>query len=86
MCVGLKEKYADASIYVSVTGVASQPLPGSGYEIDKETGQVYVAIWFGAFYQFQTVLKPSSQIDERNEIRDLAVEFIIEKILELIEN
>jgi len=83
MCYGLQKLYPFAAIYVAVTGVASFPATND-YIIDKEVGQIYVSIYYNHIYEFNTIIKSTSQNDPRNEIRDLTVEYIMEKILEVI--
>ncbi|QIL42333.1 CinA family protein [Pedobacter sp. HDW13] len=82
MCVGLRKLYPDTAIAVAVTGVAS--LPTTEYFIDKEVGQIYVSIWYKAFHHFETVIRANETDDQRNEIREKAVEFILGKIEEIV--
>lgn len=83
MCRGLRELYPDASLYITITGVAS--LPTNDYNIDKEVGQIYVTICYKEiFHQFNTVLKSDDSIDQRNDIRDKAVEYVFQTILNII--
>lgn len=83
MCLGLKELYPEASIQVSVTGVASKPADDT-YKIDKVVGQIYVTIFYEEkLYRYATVITPKNE-DDRNSIRMQAVVFIIERVLDTI--
>ncbi len=84
MCESLRKIYPDASIAVAVTGVAS--IPTTDYIVEREVGQIYVAIWYKAFHQFETVIKANGTDDQRNEIREKAVEYILGKIEEVVGN
>jgi len=72
MCGGLKALYPGVSIYVTVTGVASAPAPGSGYILNKKVGQVYVTVFYkNEFHEFPKLIKPEEGGNyTRNEIRE----------------
>ena len=83
MLTGLIKLDLDASIYVSVTGVASAPV--NTYQLTKPVGQVYVAISYkNKIYSFETILQPEEATDPRNQIREKAVSYIFDKIYEVI--
>ena len=82
MLLGLIEMGLGADIYVTVTGAASAKDPNSNYRQVAEQGQIYVAIQvkddvkYFDFRFFDT---------ERNIIREKTVDFILDKILEMVE-
>lgn len=81
MVEGLLNLSTGADILVAVTGVASKPVT-KDYVVDKPVGQIYVAIAFkGTIYEFNHQLGDG----ERNIIREKAVAYIFERILELID-
>jgi PncC family amidohydrolase len=83
MCYGLKKVYPDASIHVAVTGVASTPV--NDYVVNKKEGQVYVSILYNEFMsEFENLIDPGNSGDKRNSIRNKTVEFIFEKIEQVI--
>jgi nicotinamide-nucleotide amidase len=83
MTNGLKKLYPKANIFVSITGVASKPDNDNDYEIDpkNKVGQIYVSICYNnEIFERETVLDGR----ERNIIREQAVEYILDSILEII--
>jgi nicotinamide-nucleotide amidase len=80
MAKGLEALQLGADIYVAITGVASLPVNGSDYEVNKPVGQVYVAICYkGRCQEFETVINEEG----RNPIRQAAVKFALEKVREV---
>ncbi|RYY41687.1 MAG: CinA family protein [Chitinophagaceae bacterium] len=80
MAYGLTRLYPGAEVFVAVTGVASEPV--GPYEIDKEVGQVYLSIYYkNTMHEHGEILRAGN--NTRNEIRERAVELILEKILVL---
>lgn len=82
MTNGLKKLYPKANIFVSITGVASKP-DNNDYEIDpkNKVGQIYVSICYNnEIFEKETLLDGG----ERNIIREQAVEYILDSILEII--
>lgn len=85
MVEGLSKLGFDASIYVAITGIASQPV--TDYKIKGEVGQIYVSVLYnGILFNFQEVLISDSEMDTRNQIREKAVAFIFEKIVTIVQN
>lgn len=83
MVKGLANLGLNASIYVAVTGVASEAI--NDYKLTKPVGQIYVAILFeDQLYTFETLLQPDSNKASRNIIREKAVYFIFDKVIEVI--
>lgn len=83
MVKGLANLGLNASIYVAVTGVASEAI--NDYKLTKPVGQIYVAILLeDQLYTFETLLQPDSNKASRNIIREKAVYFIFDKIIEVI--
>jgi nicotinamide-nucleotide amidase len=89
MTEGLLKIYPEADIFVAVTGVASPST--DRYKVDKEPGQIYVAIFYrGKMYEKQTIIQiQGSDRDElketdRNIIRKKAVDYIFQVITEII--
>lgn len=82
MCIGIKKLYPEASIHVAVTGVAS--LPSNNYPINKEVGKIYISIFFDRMYEFETTIHATQNSDDRTEIREKTVEYIFDKIIEII--
>lgn len=83
MTNGLKKLYPIASIFVSITGVASLPKDDSEYKIDvkNELGQIYVSISYNdKMFEKSIVLNGG----ERNVIREQAVEYILDSIMEIV--
>ena len=79
MVIGLKEIFPSIDIHVAVTGVASPST--STYLVDKKVGQIYVSIFYkDQLYKLDTVI-PS---EERNEIRQLTVYYILDNILSIV--
>lgn len=79
MCEGLMHLYPNEKLYVAVTGMASKP--GIEYPGKAEVGEVFVVINYnGNLYPYQTKLDDLG----RNSIREKTVEFIIDKILDLL--
>ena len=83
MVKGLSKLGLGASIYVAVTGVASESV--NDYKLSKEVGQIYVAVLLeNQLYTFDTIIRPEKDQDSRNEIRERTVGFIFDKIVEII--
>ena len=83
MVRGLANLGLNSDIYVAVTGVASESV--TAYKVTKPIGQIYVAILFkNKLSTFETILKTDSQEDSRNEIREKTVEFIFDKVVEVV--
>jgi len=83
MVRGLANLGLNSDIYVAVTGVASASV--TAYKVIKPIGQIYVAILFkNKLSTFETILKTDSQKDSRNEIREKTVEFIFDKVVEVV--
>src|SRR5690606_36758938 len=83
MVRGLANLGLNSDIYVAVTGVASESV--TAYKVTKTIGQIYVAILFkNKLSTFETILKTDSQEDSRNEIREKTVEFIFDKVVEVV--
>lgn len=83
MVKGLANLELSASIYIAVTGVASEAV--NNYKLTKPVGQIYVAILFEEqLYTFETLLQPENTSDPRNQIREKTVCYIFEKIFEII--
>ncbi len=83
MVKGLANLGLNASIYVAVTGVASEAI--NDYKLTKPVGQIYVAILFeDQLYTFETLLQPDSNKASRNQIRETAVGYIFDKIIEVV--
>lgn len=83
MVKGLANLGLNASIYVAVTGVASEAI--NDYKLTKPVGQIYVAILLeDQLYTFETLLQPDSNKASRNIIREKAVYFIFDKVIEVI--
>jgi len=81
MVEGLRNAYHNSSIYIAVTGVASPSTPQ--YHVDKPLGQMYVCCWMnGKVHEFNEIMTGS----DRNEIRQQAVNYMMEIVCELIEN
>lgn len=81
MVYGLMKVYPSASIHVAITGVAS--VPTNDYKVDKEVGQIYVAIHYNNhLYKFDKIIKDT----DRNQIREKAVQFILNSVTEIIAN
>lgn len=79
MVYGLTKVSPSADIYVAVTGVAS--LPTNNYKINKEVGQIYVAIYYGnCIYKLDTIINDP----DRNIIRAKTVEFIFNSIKNIL--
>ncbi|EJL59264.1 CinA family protein [Flavobacterium sp. CF136] len=96
MAYGLTKIYPSADIFVAVTGVASAPK--NGYKLDKEVGQIYIAVYhknkmneLGKIID-QNDIKRISDIakqnnvekTKRNIIRELTVQSIFDFILSVI--
>jgi nicotinamide-nucleotide amidase len=80
MVLGLQEVFPDASIYVAVTGVASPSTPE--YPVNKPVGQVYVSIIYkDEMHSLETRISAT----ERNDIRRLTVDYILDNVRSLIE-
>jgi len=85
MVKGLSELGLDASIYVAITGIAS--LPVTDYNVSGEVGQVYLSILYnGKIFSFQKVMQSAFSEDNRNQIRQKAVEFAFECVVEVVGN
>lgn len=82
MCMGIRQLYPGVSIYVAITGVASKPT--NDYTINKQVGQIYISVFYDKLYQYQSIILPNDSGDSRNQIRDEAVECIMEFIKKLI--
>ncbi|MNQ34378.1 Nicotinamide-nucleotide amidohydrolase PncC [compost metagenome] len=83
MTNGLKKLYPKANIFVSITGVASLSTNNYGIDNKNEVGQIYVSISYkNEMFERNIILDGK----ERNIIRLQAVEYIIDSILEIIEN
>ncbi len=83
MVKGLSNLGLDSDIYVAITGVASESV--NEYKITKQVGQIYVAILFNnKLHTFETILQPETKENSRNKIREKAVDFIFDKITEII--
>lgn len=83
MLSGLSKLDFDASIYIAVTGVASASV--NTYQLTKPVGQVYIAISYkDKTYSFEIILQPNDDTDPRNQIREKAVSYIFDKIIEVI--
>lgn len=83
MVKGLSNLGLNSDIYVAVTGVASESV--NEYKLTKEIGQIYVAILFkGELFTFETVLKPDTPNNSRNQIREKTVRFIFDKVKAVI--
>lgn len=81
MTVGLKKLYPEANIFVSITGVASLSTNSYGIDSKNEVGQIYVSIDYkNQNFEKKTILEGG----ERNKIREQAVEYILDLILEII--
>lgn len=80
MVNGIINLFPSADLYVAVTGVASASV--NDYYLDKAVGQIYVVIMYkGSFYNFSDIILKN----ERNLIREGAVEVIFNYILEILE-
>src|SRR5690554_4493088 len=83
MVKGLANLGLNASVYVAVTGVASEAV--NDYKLTKPVGQIYVAVLFDdQLHTFETLLQPDSSKASRNPIREKTVYFIFEKVMEVI--
>jgi len=83
MVNGLANLGLNSDIYVAVTGVASASV--NVYKVTKPVGQIYVAVLFkNQLSTFETVLKSDFEKDSRNEIREKAVGFIFDKVVEVV--
>lgn len=80
MVDGIVTLFPTADLYVAITGVASASV--NKYYLDKAIGQIYVVIMYkNLFYNFSEIILKN----ERNLIRDGAVEAIFNYILEVLE-
>jgi len=80
MVDGIVNLFPSADLYVAITGVASASV--NKYYLDKPIGQIYVVIMYkNLFYNFSEIILKN----ERNLIRDGAVEAIFNYILEIVE-
>lgn len=80
MVKGLAELNPGADIYIAITGVASEPV-NNDHEVDKPVGQMYIAILFsGLLYSFDPII----EAEEGDATREAAVEYVLEKVLEVI--
>lgn len=83
MVRGLSNLGLNSDIYVAVTGVASDSV--NEYKTIKKVGQIYVAVLFkDKLHFFETVIQPDTKENSRNEIRIKTVNFIFDKITEII--
>lgn len=83
MVRGLSNLGLDSDIYVAVTGVASESV--NEYKTSKPVGQIYVAVLFNnQLHTFETVIQPDTKENSRNEIQIKTVNFIFDKITEII--
>lgn len=83
MVKGLADLGLDASMYVAVTGVASESV--NEYKLLKPVGQIYVALFFkNKLHTFETILTAKNNPYTRNQIREKTVSFIFDKIVEVI--
>lgn len=83
MVRGLSNLGLNSDIYVAVTGVASESV--NEYKTIKNVGQIYVAVLFkDKLHTFETVIQPDTKENSRNEIRIKTVNFIFDKITEII--
>lgn len=83
MVRGLSKLGLDSDIYVAVTGVASESV--NEYKTSKPVGQIYVAVLFNnQLHTFETVIQPDTKENSRNEIQIKTVNFIFDKITEII--
>jgi PncC family amidohydrolase len=96
MAYGLTKVYPSADIFVAVTGVASEST--NGYKLDKEVGQIYVAVYHkNKMNEISKIIDPNDvkrandiakqnnvEKTERNIIRELTVESIFDFILSII--
>ncbi|PXY40860.1 competence protein ComA [Flavobacterium cheongpyeongense] len=79
MVNGIFNLFPTADLYVAVTGVASASV--NGYYVDKAIGQIYVVIMYkNSFFEFSEIILKN----ERNLIRDGAVEAIFNYIIEVV--
>lgn len=79
MVNGIVNLFPTADLYVAVTGVASASI--NEYYIDKAIGQIFVVIFYkDTFYNFSEIISKN----ERNLIREGAVEAIFNYIIELV--
>src|SRR6218665_1167354 len=79
MCEGLMSLYPSASIYVAVTGMASEP--GQNYIAKAKVGEIFVVIYYkGQFHPYTTRLEDTG----RNRIRTETINFILNTIVGLI--
>lgn len=83
MARGLSNLGLDSDIYVALTGVASESV--NEYKTSKPVGQIYVAVLFNnQLHTFETVIQPDTKENSRNEIQIKTVNFIFDKITEII--
>lgn len=83
MVRGLSNLGLDSDIYVALTGVASESV--NEYKTSKPVGQIYVAVLFNnQLHTFETVIQPDTKENSRNEIQIKTVNFIFDKITEII--
>ncbi|MDR6761625.1 PncC family amidohydrolase [Flavobacterium sp. 2755] len=96
MTYGLTKIYPSADIFVAVTGVASEST--NGYKLDKEVGQIYIAVYHKNKMNILSKIIDQNDIKrvgdiakqnnvektERNIIRELTVESIFDFILSVI--
>lgn len=83
MVNGLSNLGLNSDIYVAVTGVASESV--NEYKITRQVGQIYLAVLFkDKLHTFETVIQPVSKENFRNEIRVKTVDFILNKIVEVV--
>ncbi len=79
MVNGLANLLPNSDIHVAVTGVASAPV--NDYKITKPVGQIYVAVRFrNNTFVFDTVINGTC----RNQIREKAVNYIFDKVVEVV--
>jgi nicotinamide mononucleotide (NMN) deamidase PncC len=79
MVAGLRNIYGLSSIYNAVTGVASPSTPE--YPLKARLGQIFVCCSInGTVHEFEKVFES----EDRNKIRQQAVELMMEKVVELV--
>jgi nicotinamide-nucleotide amidase len=80
MVEGLRKAYNKSSIYIAVTGVASPGTPE--YPVKEAVGTTFVVCWMeGQLHEWKELITS----EERNEIRQRAVDFMMEKVYRLVE-